>query len=127
MAGRSPTTAARFEYFPLLTFTAREVADAFSAAVVAAILEHDPRAFDVDDAAPARSPVRDAMDSEFRFERKRTKTMSIDLDSFCCDDPERPYFSQPFSLNEHTYATDGAICVRIGRRADIPENKNKEA
>ena len=32
-------------------------------------------------------------------------------------------FSVPFSLNGHTYASNGHICVRVPRRLDIPENK----
>jgi hypothetical protein len=51
--------------------------------------------------------------------------MSIDLNQFC--DPERRApgadLSVPFSLNGHTYATNGHICVRVPRRPDIPENK----
>ena len=51
--------------------------------------------------------------------------MSVDLDLFC--DPERcapgADLSVPFSLNGHTYATNGHIAVRVPRRPDIPENK----
>jgi hypothetical protein len=46
----------KVQYFPLLAFTDRAVADAFSNAVVTAILKHEPRAFDEDYAAPSRSP-----------------------------------------------------------------------
>ena len=55
--------------------------------------------------------------------------MSINLDMFC--DPERREpggdLSVPFSLNGHTYASNGAICVRVPRRSDIPENKEAPA
>lgn len=51
--------------------------------------------------------------------------MSINLNLFC--DPKRCEFgcdlSVPFSLNGHTYATNGHIAVRVPRRPDIPENK----
>jgi hypothetical protein len=51
--------------------------------------------------------------------------MSINLDLFCdpeCREPGRD-LSVPFSLNGHTYATNGHIAVRVPRRPDIPENK----
>jgi hypothetical protein len=47
--------------------------------------------------------------------------MSVDLNLFC--DPERRNLSVPFSLNGHTYASNGHIIVRVPRRPDIPENK----
>ena len=51
--------------------------------------------------------------------------MSVNLDLYC--DRERRYpahdISVPFSLNGHTYASDGHIAVRVPRRPDIPENK----
>ena len=49
----------------------------------------------------------------------------IDLGQFCCPDECEPGrdLSVPFSLNGHTYATNGHICVRVPRRPDIPENK----
>jgi hypothetical protein len=51
--------------------------------------------------------------------------MSVDLDLFC--DPTRREpgldLSVPFSLNGHTYATNGHVAVRVPRRPDIPENK----
>jgi hypothetical protein len=48
----------------------------------------------------------------------------IDLDMFCCREPHASGsdLSVPFSLNGHTYATNGHICVRVPRRPDIPEN-----
>ena len=50
--------------------------------------------------------------------------MAIDLERFCfCGSrPERPELSQPFSIGEWTYATNGHVMVRVPRRADIPEN-----
>jgi hypothetical protein len=51
--------------------------------------------------------------------------MSINLDLFCdpeCREPGRD-LSVPFSLNGHTYATNGHVAVRVPRRPDIPENK----
>ena len=57
--------------------------------------------------------------------RNNKRKVSINLEPFC--DPERRApgrdLSVPFSLNGHTYATNGAICVRVPRRPDIPENK----
>jgi hypothetical protein len=56
---------------------------------------------------------------------KESGKMSIDLAPFCnpkCCEPGRD-LSVPFSLNGHTYATNGHICVRVPRRPDIPENK----
>jgi hypothetical protein len=52
--------------------------------------------------------------------------MSVDLDLFCNPQEREPGrdLSVPFSLNGYTYATDGAICVRVPRRPDIPENKD---
>jgi hypothetical protein len=47
--------------------------------------------------------------------------MSVDLNLFC--DRERRNLSVPFSLNGHTYASNGHIIVRVPRRPDIPENK----
>jgi hypothetical protein len=51
--------------------------------------------------------------------------MSVDLNLFC--DPERRAqgsdLSVPFSLNGHTYASNGHIALRVPRRADIPDNK----
>jgi hypothetical protein len=51
--------------------------------------------------------------------------MNVELNKFCdrkrcepgCD------ISVPFSLNGHTYATNGVIAVRVPRRPDVPENK----
>ena len=47
----------RVQYYPVMSFDTREVADAFSRAVIAAVLEHSPRAFDeyADTAAPEHS------------------------------------------------------------------------
>lgn len=50
--------------------------------------------------------------------------MSVNLDRFCDPAWREPVdLSVPFSLNGHTYATDGVIAVRVPRRPDIPENK----
>ena len=51
--------------------------------------------------------------------------MSIELNQFCDPEHRTPGadLSMPFSLNDHTYATNGHICVRVPRRPDIPENK----
>lgn len=50
--------------------------------------------------------------------------MSLDLNQFCDPTSREPGrdLSVPFSLNEHTYATNGHICVRVPRRPDVPEN-----
>ena len=40
------TTDGKIEYVRLFTFDARAVSDAFSAAVIAALLDHDAKAFD---------------------------------------------------------------------------------
>ena len=50
--------------------------------------------------------------------------MSIDLDLFCDRECRTPGcdLSVPFSLNEHSYASNGHICVRVPRRSDIAEN-----
>jgi hypothetical protein len=43
----------------------------------------------------------------------------IDLKPFCSR--KREILSAPFSVGNHTYATNRHICVRIPRRADVPE------
>jgi len=45
----------RLEYFAIADFTSREIRDAFSAAVVRAVIEHEPRAFDAE--APEHKPA----------------------------------------------------------------------
>jgi hypothetical protein len=46
--------------------------------------------------------------------------MIVFLEQFC--DPKRRAISSPFSLNEHTYATNGHIIVRVPRHsAQFPE------
>ena len=47
----------RVQYYPVMSFDTLEVADAFIRAVIAAVLEHSPRAFDeyADTAAPEHS------------------------------------------------------------------------
>jgi hypothetical protein len=56
-------------YVALMLFNGRGVADAFSAAVVTAILKHDPHAFDQDDRdrEPAMAGTRGDMDDEIPF------------------------------------------------------------
>jgi hypothetical protein len=57
----------RVVYFPMLAFDSREVANAFSAAVVDAVLVHEPAAFtDDDDHTPTRR-TRDPMNDEIPF------------------------------------------------------------
>lgn len=46
----------------------------------------------------------------------------IDLQKFCSTSSDRKNIGQPWSDGEWTYATDGRICVRVPRRADVPEN-----
>jgi hypothetical protein len=43
----------------------------------------------------------------------------IDLKPFCSR--KRDFLFAPFSVGDHTYATDAIICVRIQRRPDVPE------
>jgi len=45
----------KLEYFSIADFTSREIRDAFSAAVVRAVLEHSPTAFD--DEQPKQAPA----------------------------------------------------------------------
>ena len=45
----------------------------------------------------------------------------VDLSHYCGDEDDRPELSRPFSRGDYTYATNGHICVRIPRRADVPE------
>jgi hypothetical protein len=56
----------------------------------------------------------------------------IDLKPFCLCLPDehasynqevKQLLSAPFSIGDHTYATNGHICVRIPRRLDAPEVK----
>jgi hypothetical protein len=56
-------------------------------------------------------------------EQGRTE-MSVDLNLFCDPTSCAPGrdLSVPFSLNGHSYATNGHIIVRVPRRPDIPEN-----
>ncbi len=35
------------------------------------------------------------------------------LEQFCYDGDDRPYLARPFSLGQHTYATNGHIMVRV--------------
>jgi hypothetical protein len=62
--------AGKVQYFAMAAFESREVADAFSAAVIAAILKRDPNAFSAD-APAARATAgngeRAAMDDNIPF------------------------------------------------------------
>lgn len=51
----------------------------------------------------------------------------IDLKAFCGGDAFRPYLAQPFSRGENTYATNGRICLRLPRMADVPEQDKPKA
>ena len=44
----------------------------------------------------------------------------VDLLLFCY--PERSTLNRPFTQGRYTYATDGAVLIRVPRRADVPEN-----
>jgi hypothetical protein len=46
----------------------------------------------------------------------------IDLQPFCSTNPTRRNLGRPWSLGVHTYASNGAIMVRVPRRHDIPPN-----
>lgn len=46
----------------------------------------------------------------------------IDLEQFCTLEGWRLVLSRPFSAAAFTYAADGAIAVRVPRRADVSEN-----
>jgi hypothetical protein len=58
----------RVQYFPVMAFETRDVANAFSSAVVAAVLKHDSDAFSLDRAerAPPPAPSND-MNDEIPF------------------------------------------------------------
>lgn len=47
---------------------------------------------------------------------------SINLNSFCSTDPERPYLHKPWSVGKFSYATNGHIAIKVPRRDDVPEN-----
>lgn len=44
----------------------------------------------------------------------------IELDKYCGDDGFRTYLSEPFTVGEFSYATDGRIIVRVPKRDDVP-------
>lgn len=46
----------------------------------------------------------------------------INLNKFCSKDDTRYRIQKPWSRGEYTYATNGHICVRVPRLADIEEN-----
>lgn len=47
----------------------------------------------------------------------------IDLSIFT-KHPVRAAYSQPWSLRQHTYATDGRMAIRVPKRDDVPENRD---
>ncbi|GGC68324.1 hypothetical protein [Chelatococcus reniformis] len=49
---------------------------------------------------------------------------TIDLRPFCGHDFTRPMLMKPWSRGDHTYAADGAILVRVPRRAEVEENSD---
>jgi hypothetical protein len=58
--------AGKIQYFAIMDFTERSVRDAFSNAVCAAVLAHEPRAFTTSDCPPAQR-TRDPMADEIPF------------------------------------------------------------
>lgn len=48
--------------------------------------------------------------------------MTIDLRPFC-DRNKRRNLHRPFTRGEFTYATDGALVIRVDHRADVPDNE----
>lgn len=46
----------------------------------------------------------------------------IDLKKFCADD--RYQLSEPWSVDQYTYASNGHVLVRVARRDDAPEKEN---
>jgi hypothetical protein len=50
-------------------------------------------------------------------------TEPFEISQFCDrENYSRPWMMEPFNIGEHTYATDGHICVRVPRRPDVAEN-----
>ncbi len=56
-----------------------------------------------------------------RSDRGGCATPAIGLELFCSAD--RDELSEPFSVGTHTYASNGHICIRVPRRADVQELK----
>lgn len=54
-------------------------------------------------------------------------TEALDLQQFCGTDECRYYLMKPFSRDGFTWATDGAILVRVALRPEIPEIEQKIA
>lgn len=44
------------------------------------------------------------------------------IQKFCSLDPHRSNISKPWSVGEHTIATNGHVMVRVPRLPDVPEN-----
>lgn len=45
---------------------------------------------------------------------------NVMLRSFCAGNELRPVTCRPWSVGDHSYATDGAIAVRVARSEDVP-------
>ncbi len=46
----------------------------------------------------------------------------MNLQQFCSRDEARPQLMKPWSIGEHTIATNGHIMIRVPRVDDVPEN-----
>lgn len=46
----------------------------------------------------------------------------INLQAFCHVGRSRTYLSQPYSIGDYTYASNGFVAVRVARQDDAPEN-----
>jgi hypothetical protein len=54
-------------------------------------------------------------------------TREVNLDFFCYDyDGTRPELTKPFSIHDHSYATNGHWLVRVLRRLDVAETDNEK-
>jgi hypothetical protein len=52
-------------------------------------------------------------------------TSAVDLTQFCdLNAIHRPFLMEPWSRGEYSYASDGAILVRVPRQPDVAENPN---
>jgi hypothetical protein len=51
----------------------------------------------------------------------RTENDAPALEPFCGTDPYRYYLTKPFNVGEHTYATNGHICIRVPKRVGVPD------
>lgn len=48
----------------------------------------------------------------------------INLRPFCSTEFYRPALMQPFSIGDHSFATNGHIAIRVVRRADVPDRSD---